>query len=49
MPTTEYLIVRNAQGKDVYKRRILTKERVKKERPEGYQEEKERAISERTL
>ena len=43
------MIVRNAAGKDVYKRRVLTKERVKKERPEGYQQEKEKAIEERAL
>ena len=49
MPTTEYIIVKNAEGKDVYKRRFLTKERVKKVRPEGYHEEKEREVAERAL
>ena len=39
-PTNEYIIVRNDQGKDVYKRRFVNKGRVKKERPEGYYEEK---------
>ena len=49
IPATKYMIVRNAEGKDVYKRRVVNKERVKKERPEGYHEEKEKALSERAL
>ena len=43
----EYKIVKNEEGKDVYKRRVVNKGRVKKERPEGYYEEKERALSAR--
>ena len=43
------MIVTNAEGKEVYKRRVIQKERVRKERPEGYYEEKQRALEERAV
>ena len=43
----EYMIVKNEDGKEVYKRRVMNKERVRKSRPEGYYEEKQRALSAR--
>ena len=40
------MITKNAAGEDVYKRRVVTHQRVKKTREEEYWESRRRALSE---
>ena len=47
IPVTQYIVMRNDAGKDVYKRRLQVSKRVKKERDEEYFENKRRALSAR--
>ena len=44
---TQYVITRNAQNKDVYKRRVVMKKRVRKERDDEYFIERDKALSAR--
>ena len=44
---TSYVIMKDVKGKDVYKKRVVNKERRLKERSESYYEKKEKAIADR--
>ena len=47
MPVKQYMIKKDALGNDVYKRRTVIKNRVKKERSDSYFEKRKRALSAR--
>ncbi len=47
MPVTQYMVKKDVSGNDVYKRRTVVKNRVKKERSDSYFEKRKRALSAR--
>ena len=47
MPVKQYMVKKDAMGNDVYKRRSVVKNRVKKERSDSYFEKRKRALSAR--
>ena len=44
---TTYVVMKDVKGKDVYKKRVISKERRLKERSDSYYERKEKAIQDR--